>query len=117
MRPDVEFEVTLGSHVEGRGADFPGPLGDLPKVHYLNFVIRGNWSMGYKPGDLLQVHDRDALTPLDETLRAFDDLVTHGKIRHIGVCNFSASELERARDHLCTRRGSWWSGIGDSECV
>jgi aryl-alcohol dehydrogenase-like predicted oxidoreductase len=46
--------------------------------------------------DLLQLHDRDALTPLDETLRAIDDLVTQGKVRHIGVCNFTASELERA---------------------
>jgi aryl-alcohol dehydrogenase-like predicted oxidoreductase len=46
--------------------------------------------------DLLQMHDRDALVPLDETLRAMDDLVTQGKVRHIGVCNFSAADLERA---------------------
>jgi aryl-alcohol dehydrogenase-like predicted oxidoreductase len=55
--------------------------------------------------DLLQLHDRDALTPLDETLRALDDLVTQGKVRHIGVCNFSASELERA--HAITRAAHW----------
>ncbi len=42
------------------------------------------------------MHDRDALVPLDETLRALDDLVTQGKVRHIGVCNFSAADLERA---------------------
>lgn len=46
--------------------------------------------------DLFQLHDRDALVPLDETLRAMDDLVTQGKVRHIGVCNFSAADLERA---------------------
>ena len=55
--------------------------------------------------DLMQLHDRDALTPLDETLRALDDLVTQGKVRHIGVCNFSASELERA--HAITKHAHW----------
>ena len=47
--------------------------------------------------DLLQLHDRDVLVPIDETLRALDDLVTQGKIRHIGVCNFSAADLERVQ--------------------
>jgi aryl-alcohol dehydrogenase-like predicted oxidoreductase len=46
--------------------------------------------------DLLQLHDRDALVPLDETLRVLDDLVTQGKVRHIGACNFSAADMERA---------------------
>lgn len=46
--------------------------------------------------DLLQLHDRDLLTPLDETLRALDDLVTQGKVRHIGACNFSAAEMTQA---------------------
>jgi aryl-alcohol dehydrogenase-like predicted oxidoreductase len=47
--------------------------------------------------DLFQLHDRDELVPLEETLRALDDLVTQGKVRHIGVCNFSAGDLERAQ--------------------
>ena len=32
--------------------------------------------------------------PLEETLRALDDLVTKGKVRHIGVCNLSAGDLK-----------------------
>jgi aryl-alcohol dehydrogenase-like predicted oxidoreductase len=55
--------------------------------------------------DLLQLHDRDPLTPLDETLRALDDLVTQGKVRHVGVCNFSASELERM--HAISSAAHW----------
>lgn len=51
--------------------------------------------------DLFQLHDRDALVPLDETLRVLDDLVTQGKVRHIGACNFSAADLERAAG-ICT---------------
>jgi aryl-alcohol dehydrogenase-like predicted oxidoreductase len=40
--------------------------------------------------DLLQLHEIDAATPLDETLRALDDLVRAGKVRYIGCSNFSA---------------------------
>src|SRR5262245_18553673 len=40
--------------------------------------------------DLYQAHSPDPDTPLDETLRAFDDLVRQGKVRYIGVSNFPA---------------------------
>lgn len=40
--------------------------------------------------DLYQVHRPDPRTPLDETLRALDDLVTQGKVRYIGCSNFEA---------------------------
>ena len=38
--------------------------------------------------DLYQQHDYDPLTPLEETLRALDDLVRQGKVRYIGNSNF-----------------------------
>jgi len=40
--------------------------------------------------DLYQVHFPDPRTPIEETLRALDDLVQQGKVRHIGCSNFSA---------------------------
>jgi aryl-alcohol dehydrogenase-like predicted oxidoreductase len=40
--------------------------------------------------DLYQVHRPDPHTPLDETLRALDDLVKQGKVRYIGCSNFEA---------------------------
>jgi aryl-alcohol dehydrogenase-like predicted oxidoreductase len=46
--------------------------------------------------DLYQTHCFDASTPLDETLRAFDDLIRAGKVRYIGASNFSPSQLTRA---------------------
>jgi aryl-alcohol dehydrogenase-like predicted oxidoreductase len=46
--------------------------------------------------DLYQVHRPDAQTPIEETLRALDDLVKSGKVRFIGCSNFSASQLEEA---------------------
>ena len=46
--------------------------------------------------DLYQAHWDDKDTPLDETLRAFDDLVRQGKVRYIGASNHSAWRLTRA---------------------
>jgi aryl-alcohol dehydrogenase-like predicted oxidoreductase len=46
--------------------------------------------------DLYQAHIDDAETPLEETLRAFDDLVSQGKVRYIGASNYSAWRLTRA---------------------
>jgi aryl-alcohol dehydrogenase-like predicted oxidoreductase len=40
--------------------------------------------------DLYQLHQPDPLTPLDETLRALDDLVSQGKVRYIGCSNLPA---------------------------
>jgi aryl-alcohol dehydrogenase-like predicted oxidoreductase len=46
--------------------------------------------------DLYQAHNFDSLTPLDETLRAFDDLVKAGKVRYIGCSNYSGWHLMKA---------------------
>lgn len=46
--------------------------------------------------DLYQMHCWDASSPLEETLRALDDLVHLGKVRYIGASNYTASQLTRA---------------------
>jgi aryl-alcohol dehydrogenase-like predicted oxidoreductase len=46
--------------------------------------------------DLYQAHWDDKDTPLEETLRAFDDLVKQGKVRYIGASNYVAWRLTRA---------------------
>src|SRR5215216_1147572 len=47
--------------------------------------------------DLYQVHQPDPATPIEETLRALDDLVREGKVRHIGCSNFSAAQVKEAQ--------------------
>ena len=47
--------------------------------------------------DLYQQHQPDPLTPIEETLRAFDDLVRQGKVRYIGCSNFRAWQVVEAR--------------------
>ena len=46
--------------------------------------------------DLYQVHFPDPATPIEETVRALDDLIKSGKVRFIGCSNFSAAQLEKA---------------------
>src|ERR1700732_3321286 len=46
--------------------------------------------------DLYQVHGNDSVTPVEETLRALDDLVTQGKVRYVGVSNWQAWKIARA---------------------
>jgi aryl-alcohol dehydrogenase-like predicted oxidoreductase len=54
--------------------------------------------------DLYQVHCWDSGTPLDETLSALDALVQQGKVRYIGVSNYTASQIQKAVD-LSAARG------------
>jgi len=53
--------------------------------------------MGIETIDLYYAHVDDPNTPLEETLQAFDCLVSSGKVRFIGASNFRAWRLEQAR--------------------
>ena len=46
--------------------------------------------------DLYQIHANDPVTPIEETLRALDTLVTQGKVRYIGVSNWQAWKIAKA---------------------
>src|SRR5215469_8432522 len=46
--------------------------------------------------DLYQVHQPDPLTPIEETLRALDDLVRQGKVRYVGSSNFTVAQVVEA---------------------
>src|SRR5207247_8898681 len=52
--------------------------------------------LGVTSIDLYYAHADDPETPLEDSLRAFDALVTEGKVRYIGASNFTASRLAEA---------------------
>ena len=54
--------------------------------------------------DLYQYHRPDAITPIEETLGALDELVREGKVRAVGSSNFSAAQIAEA-DGLADERG------------
>ena len=54
--------------------------------------------------DLYYLHRPDPLTPLEETMRAFDHLVRQGKVRYVGISNHPAWQIGDALS-ICDRRG------------
>ena len=53
--------------------------------------------------DLYQLHQPDPLTPIEETLRALDDLITQGKVRYIGCSNLPAWQVVEANMTAASR--------------
>ncbi|MET0373133.1 MAG: aldo/keto reductase [Rhizorhabdus sp.] len=76
----------------GRGAHDAG----LSRRHLIDACDASLKRLGTDWIDLYQVHSFDALVPLQETLRALDDLVTSGKVRYIGCSNYSGWQLMKA---------------------
>jgi aryl-alcohol dehydrogenase-like predicted oxidoreductase len=68
----------------------------LSRYHIMNSVEDSLRRLQVDTIDLLYMHCWDSVTPIDESLRAFDDLVTAGKVRYIGVSNFKAWQLMKA---------------------
>ncbi len=56
--------------------------------------------MGLKYLDLYQLHWPSKSIPISETMNAMEKLVEEGKIRHIGVTNFSLEELKEAQSAM-----------------
>lgn len=75
----------------------------LSRQHIMEAVEGSLRRLGTDYIDLYQSHGFDPRTPIDETLRAFEDLVTAGKVRYIGCSNYPAwrlGEALRAADRL-----------------
>ncbi len=68
----------------------------LSRGHILEACDASLRRLGTDYIDLYQAHNFDSLTPLDETLRAFDDLIRAGKIRYAGCSNYSGWQLMKA---------------------
>ena len=101
-------EEVLGQALGGRRKDIvlatkcfvklePGTnQAGLSRRHILEACDASLRRLGTDYIDLYQAHNFDSLTPLDETLRAFDDLVHAGKIRYAGCSNYSGWQLMKA---------------------
>lgn len=75
----------------------PGPNDrGLSRKHIIESVHGSLRRLGTDYVDLYQAHRFDYETPLEETLKAFDDLVRQGKVLYVGVSEWRAEEIERA---------------------
>src|SRR5262249_24882308 len=68
----------------------------LSRQHIVTAVEASLRRLGTDRIDLYQSHAFDPATPIEETLRAFDDLVRAGKVRYVGCSNYPAWRLARA---------------------
>ncbi|GAA4787770.1 MULTISPECIES: aldo/keto reductase family protein [Streptomyces] len=75
----------------------PGPNdGGLSRKHITEAVHGSLTRLGTDYVDLYQAHRFDGRTPLEETLRTFDDLIRQGKVLYIGVSEWTADQIARA---------------------
>ncbi len=78
----------------GRGVNDRG----LSRKHIMESCHGSLRRLGVDYLDLYQAHRYDYSTPLEETLRAFDDLVRQGKVLYVGVSEWRAEEIQAAVD-------------------
>jgi aryl-alcohol dehydrogenase-like predicted oxidoreductase len=88
-------EVLIATKVRMPMGDGPNDAG-LSRHHILRSAEASLRRLGTDYIDLYQVHEWDGQTPLEETLRALDDLVRWGKVRYIGCSNYTAWQLTKA---------------------
>jgi aryl-alcohol dehydrogenase-like predicted oxidoreductase len=96
-------EEYLGRALKGRRRDaviatkFRSPMGEGPhwsggsRRYVYDAVHDSLRRLGTDYIDLYQIHNPDPSTPIEETLRALDDLVRSGEVRYIGHSNFTAA--------------------------
>jgi len=88
-------QIVLATKVRGEMGKGPNDQG-LSRLHIINAVEASLRRLQTDYIDLYQSHWTDDDTPIEETLRAFDDLVKQGKIRYVGTSNIAAWELTQA---------------------
>jgi len=88
-------EVVIATKFRHATGDRPNQRGGS-RQHILNAVESSLRRLNTDYIDLYQIHSWDPETPLQETMRALEDLLRRGKVRYIGASNFSAWQLTRA---------------------
>jgi aryl-alcohol dehydrogenase-like predicted oxidoreductase len=88
-------DLIVATKVRGRTGAGPNAVG-LSRGHIMDAVKESLTRLGTDYIDLYQIHGADLATPLDETLRALDDLVRAGHVRYIGCSNLMAWQIMKA---------------------
>jgi aryl-alcohol dehydrogenase-like predicted oxidoreductase len=82
---------------KGRGRMWDGPTGEgLSRVHLIQACEDSLRRLGTDAIDLYQTHSQDPETPIEETVRALDDLVRAGKVRYVGASNYPGWRFAKA---------------------
>ena len=85
-------QAVIATKVSSRMSEGPNQAGNSRK-HIMEQVEQSLTRLRTDYIDLYQIHWWDPTTPVEETLRALNDLVTQGKIRYFGCSNFTAWQV------------------------
>lgn len=88
-------DVIVATKVRSRTSAGINGIG-LSRAHIMDSVAASLDRLGLDYIDLYQIHGVDRLTPLDQTMRALDDLVACGMVRYIGCSNLHAWQVMKA---------------------
>ena len=88
-------QVLITTKARMRMGDGPNDAG-LSRQHLIAACEASLRRLGTDRIDLYHVHEWDGQTPLEETLRALDDLVRSGKVRYVGCSNYAGWQLMKA---------------------
>jgi aryl-alcohol dehydrogenase-like predicted oxidoreductase len=96
-------DVVLATKVSGTMGPGPNDVG-ASRAHIMDSVRASLDRLGTDYIDLYQIHTTDSITPVEETMRALDDLVRQGLVRYVGVSNWQAWRIMKALG-VCERHG------------
>ncbi len=88
-------DVVIATKTFGEMSDSPNDRG-ASRGHIMDSVHGSLERLQTDHIDLYQIHGNDTVTPVDETLRALDDLISQGLVRYVGVSNWSAWKIAKA---------------------
>jgi aryl-alcohol dehydrogenase-like predicted oxidoreductase len=88
-------DVVIATKVYGSMSDAPNDRG-ASRGHIMDSVSQSLERLQTDHIDLYQIHGHDPVTPIEETLRALDDLVRQGMVRYIGLSNWQAWRMAKA---------------------
>lgn len=88
-------ELVVATKVRIRMGPGPNQVG-LSRGHIVDAIHASLRRLQLDHVDLYQIHGQDVATPMEETLRALEDLVRSGKVRYIGISNHAAWQIMKA---------------------
>jgi aryl-alcohol dehydrogenase-like predicted oxidoreductase len=89
-------DVVLATKCYGRVGKGPNDIG-ASRGHIMDQISRSLERLQTDHIDLYQIHATDSITPVEETMRALDDLTRQGMVRYVGVSNWQAWKIMKAQ--------------------
>ena len=97
LKEQKRDDLVIATKVRFPSGEGPNDVG-VSRKHILSSIDASLKRLQTDYVDLYQVHAWDAVTPLEETLSTLDGLVKAGKVRYVGVSNFTGWQLQKALD-------------------